>query len=760
MNTVHWTAATRALTLACLTIALALGAGAGLRDDGSAWARGIEKLPQSDPAALDEVWTDDHWVGFLLSGVSSCPTPDGAVGGIWEVTRLFEQSLETGELDAPRPALAGTLARYCAYQWKTNSGAAPDIQVLQVLEGVELARDRHAVVPVAPAAESGTEIALGLVWEQLREAVYRHLDQAVLEPGQDSDPVDIRVAVIDSSPNGEGAVRGDGVPNDGVLGHGLAVGMIIRELGCPEPFNASVPCVSQVANYLGLPLRDGQLDLKNGGVSGRISHLAIAINNAVSDWLVHIDNASEETAQARLVLNLSLGWDPTFGGEFSGSPTELSPATRAVFHAIRQATCYGALVVVAAGNAPGGPNPSAGPMYPAGWESKTAPTRPVCEQIVAGANPQAAQAYASWLARFDQRGHAVFAPTGVYRPLVHAVGGVRADDQPIALTRAGSRARLTATGAHVVSAQPPDAAGSPSEPPAPTEVLTGTSMAAAGVSGVAATVWAYRPELSAAEVIDLVYDSGVSLSVDAEVYWDGASAAPTIHRVSQCQALATACASGGGRCPATPVVSAAAPGGSGCSTVVAYMGALPELGMRDLLPKEVAVTERSASRLVYHLDPMVLCRHSEFVSDVSKYPQTVCPYRQYYSRSMRPGSGPQPYENACPACELEVSSAALMAAQSPGSRASQGTLLLAVSADLPPEATLVNPTLIVDGVEYNLSNVVQSSGGVPGRVDAGQVLEITDIPLTDIPEQATLSVEILYKGDSYSDLSELIITQR
>ncbi|WP_428263786.1 S8/S53 family peptidase [Haliangium sp.] len=713
---------------------------------------------RSDPGVLDQVWTDDTWVGVMPDDSDTCPVPGPARGGTWKTGRLFEQTLDTEPPDQPPPSVEGERARYCVYEWSSPADAAPDLAPLEALRGsgLELDRDGHAMAPTAAGASN---IITRMVWKRLRSAVHRHVDRVERLPGPAQGPDRIRVAVIDASPPGAGEERRDGVPNDGRLGHGMAVGMVAREFGCPLPLEPEAPCVAQVVNYLGLPVVKGRkLDLEHGGYSGHLSHLAISINSAVSDWVYHLENAAPEERHNRLIINLSVGWDPDFGGAVETSPRELRPAIRAVYKALTRAACRGALVIVAAGNAPGGPDPSGGPMYPAGWETEFAPDRAQCEQYVAQANSDGRRRYSEWLAREASRGRRVFAPTGVYRPLVHAVGAVRADDRPIVLTRAGGRPRLAAVGAHVVA--PTWTHGgqqAPDEDSGPTEVLTGTSMAAAVVSGVAASVWAYRPELSPAEVMDIVYSSGVALNRGAEFYLAGSGAAPRIRRVSQCRALAKACAKGDGHCPRR---RGRRPGGkppmAHCKTLAAYAGKLPEFAVTNSLPATVSVTRRSARGLVHRLRPIPLCQHKAFVTDRKRYPDTVCPYRQYYSWLRRPGGGPQPYDHGCPACGAEVHSS--VAAAGTGATTYTATLLIAVNDELNPAAEIVNPTLIVDGVEYDLSSVVQNNSGVVGKLDVGQILEVSDIPLDGVPKQASIAFEVLAGDESFSNLSELLLT--
>jgi hypothetical protein len=104
------------------------------------------------------------------------------------------------------------------------------------------------------------------------------------------------------------------------------------------------------------------------------------------------------------------------------------------------------------------------------------------------------------------------ADTSRYAPLVHSVGGVDGRDERLAITRPWGHPRLAAYGMEVTAPAKKVEKGY-------TEPLTGTSMSAAIVSGIAAGVWRARPTLTAAEVIGLVYSSGRLLDAKAGNRW-------------------------------------------------------------------------------------------------------------------------------------------------------------------------------------------------------------------------------------------------
>ncbi|HSP78869.1 MAG TPA: S8/S53 family peptidase, partial [Myxococcaceae bacterium] len=356
-------------------------------------------------------------------------------------------------------------------------------QLQETLSQAEtLGRDCHVVAPL------GTNATIDAGWTTLHEHFHQQTGRlASLPVDSSSFPEEVRVAVVDSTPHGYDG----GEAGQDRLGHGHAIGRIIRELGCPE---GSPACVAQVANHLALPLVTPTVwDTENGGYFGLQTHLARAIHSSVSEWRSYNENLETGASpQPRLVVNLSLAWDGRYGGAYNVLG-DLPAPVRAVHAAITHAVCRGALVVAAAGNDPGGPDPVIGPMFPAGWETKAAPTPSDCEDLE-GKGYRDEELYPS------------FPPPGWsgYRPLVYAVGGVRGDDRPLASTRPGGRPRTAAPGAHAVAE---DANGNA----VPTDVLTGTSASTAVVSGIAATVWGYRPELSGPEVMGLIRRASVDL---------------------------------------------------------------------------------------------------------------------------------------------------------------------------------------------------------------------------------------------------------
>lgn len=419
------------------------------------------------------------------------------VGGKWASARLF----------------AGTaspeLARYWSFTWSPSTNAAPDFTTLTGYTaklGKDVPqRDCPAVVGLSSISDATA------VWTSLRAKGWDRTARLAQLPAGSASTV--RVAVVDSAARSYASTLTD------TLGHGRAVGRAVRDLACPaDAATTGAQCLGEVENYAALVhLTPTSTNPVAGGYYGTQSELAQAIVGATDDWV----KAATATRLAHLVVNLSVGWDSAqgYGGEYA-VPADLPGAARAVHAAVRHAVCRGGLVVAAAGNRSG--LASSGPMFPAQWETHAAPTADECAVL--------------------EGTRTLPADTATYRPLVYAAGALDAIDRPIASTRLNGRPRLAAYGSNVVSGDPRAVH---------TDILTGTSMAAATVSGIAAAVWAYRPTATANEVMNLVYSSGVDLGVAPDFRLG--TAAGSVRRVSHCGALRAA-TNGTFRCP-TPAAN-------------------------------------------------------------------------------------------------------------------------------------------------------------------------------------------------------------
>lgn len=338
--------------------------------------------------------------------------------------------------------LNGTIA-LSGSGWNTPAATpAPD---LSVFSGRLWGYD--CPVLAAQAEDSGEVVA------QLAESRASETGETSL-PGTTGVPV--RVAVVDS------AVKPfDSTEPDRYV-HGKMVGETIGGLADGRV---------QIRNYLALPLENALSPVENydqGGYFGTVGHLVRAIKQALADW-------APVMATQRLVINLSLGWEPALADPL---------ANLAVVTVLQRATCMGALVIAAAGNRNGS---SQGPLYPARWES-VEPLKTLSASTC------------------EAQGFKLSSPPGPgNRPLVYAVGGLDARDLPLPVTRPrGLPARVAYGSGFVVNPSGADHDG----------IMSGTSLATAVVSGVAAVAWYYAtPGVMADAVMNRLDTTGIDVGI-------------------------------------------------------------------------------------------------------------------------------------------------------------------------------------------------------------------------------------------------------
>jgi Subtilase family len=444
----------RSLTfLGCATaVGILLAAGCGAESPAPPVGQVSAATLAAPPASVDhadEICSGRRMVGRVPLG-ANCPQ---ATGG-WQGGKLFA-GLNHGD---------GGLGRFCVYKWQGS--APPSAQQIANLPSVGpqtpaewLDKDCAAV-----GAASPTEDARAEVQPTLHQSFLTQVGAPAALP---SGGASVRVAVLDSRPEVTGLF-----PED-QMGHGLGMVTIIQNLTCNLMAGL---CPIQMRPHLALNLESPTtVNNVDGGFYGYQSFLARKLVEAV-----HLQQLEAPTA--RLVINLSLGWDAVFN---TGTAHPTSDAVIAVHSALRYATCQGALVLAAAGN-DGGANTPPGPVYPAAWEQQT---------VTCG---------------------------GPYRPLLHSVGGIKADDNPLFNVRAGGRPRLAAP-AHLAT------------PDHPTRLLgpyTGTSAAVAVASAAAALVWSQQPGLSSQQVMGRLFAGSVALGEPAD--YCAAPPCGTIRRLSLC----------------------------------------------------------------------------------------------------------------------------------------------------------------------------------------------------------------------------------
>jgi hypothetical protein len=445
-----------------------------------------EALAQCGEIAKDAC-PGDVWVGIdkTPNMPPSCPTPPPAAG--WATFPLFSDV--TGDLPV--------LAEYCLY---TKSGGTdlPTDWPLWNQDLQDLDKDCAIVGPAAPERHSQW-----LIDEFYREAGRPEGDRDSTSP--------VRLAFVDTGPtnstnpqvdvpyapsiSGPSAAIDPECSDKACSPHGFWLVNMARRMLCRLDSDEGCGNVS-ITSRLAMPRINVAGELKKrdeGGVAGYLSDLAQAVDLEVDEW-------EHDARPDKLVLNLSLGWEPCFGGvvEDAGGVHKLHnpPVTvKAAHDALENAACKGALIVAAAGNFQGPLNyglatsdVEPGPTIPGAWEALPRSTDSSCETL----------------------------PDGAYAPLLYAVGAVDRRNKPIANSRPLSRPRLVAFGDHavipvLVPAQDPKA---PREfQVAGSREFTGTSVATGLVSVAAAARWSASTasDLTGPEIMESIWQSATKL---------------------------------------------------------------------------------------------------------------------------------------------------------------------------------------------------------------------------------------------------------
>lgn len=575
--------------------------------------------PQIAPPALAQAEMRDLYVGVAADG--PCPQLSLEASASWvESTPLLDacQRDEAGRPDcypenpygADRQDDYPQLGKFCLYrreQGDADLTFEPNPNFL-----IDPVPDLHVMATMPPTIDKPSDVSGVRLMESYLaqvEAPFDPLPEMLNEP-----PGNVRVAVLDST--SEGAYDSRYLPSL----HGGGMRMLIERLACPSGVpEDGRPCV-EVVNYLALQmLSHTESGRPRAGFTGTMGQLAEQILQALADWRARKLEAPEE--DLKLILNLSIGWDPIWGGNYGATPgRDLTPPALLVHAALTTAVCQGAIVFAAAGNATWGPEPSAGPMYPAAWERQAAP--PTC-----GGNE------------------------GL--PLVTAVGAVDALDEPLANNRRRGRPRLVAPGRLATindwAIAPPYA---PDDSRPWFGPFTGTSAPTAVASAAAALVWAYNPEQRPMDVLDLLYrySFAIRLVDGTMVHSDfqlGNEAHP-VHRIAVLHAAKCACGvrcDGGQECQFNieppnlnqhppPQIRADLPAIDALPALVPTAGNV-YTAAPQIVPHTVEVC---GGRVVhaYNHDPL----------------QWPCPSLQVHDARLAPFVDPQPKINPCVLCLL------------------------------------------------------------------------------------------------------------
>jgi hypothetical protein len=593
------------LAVTALTVLLAMQPGPATRADPNGGQAVVDT-----PLDVNQAKTLWRWIGVRANPDAPCP-PVEASG--WSVSPLFELP--------GNPTIPPGLAPYCIYERAPGvpTGAADVMPLLDLVGGplVRVDRDAMAVAPYATELE-------GLIGAPAEENFLARAGKPTPLPLTGSQPV--RLAFVDTAATN--AIDPESFP--GTSPHGFSLINMANELLCDEGGGCLADVTSQLALAYVWPApgcpqfnpRVNNPDCRNevdGGRVGLLGDLAQAAYREVDDWL---DTAPPGQ---RLVLNLSLGWLPEFGG--AEPPGSMPVPVQAVLRALQYASCEGALVLAASGNAKNGPDQPVGPLYPGGWERLSAPRAGACNTML-GMPPDPG----------------IFPPPPDRRSVVLAAGGVRNNDEPLFNARPGGEPRAVAFADHAVTQ-------APASPDGRTSVMTGTSVAAAVVSAAAAAAWYYQPNLPPYEVLEQVYTSGTALGRSAEFCVRGTPANPCpfagllVRRVSLCAAADAACAGGGAFCPPAGAL------------------ACPPTGPVDLSAVDLTAFEASA-------EPLDLGPLTDVTSDPACVDETIlytgseptnpCPHQQYHGVWAETWLGPQPGSHPCAGCVVDYSAGGLL----------------------------------------------------------------------------------------------------
>ncbi len=610
-----------------------------------------------DPAVSE---MRNRWIGIKNNPRQDCPDPAGTP---YQLSVLFELGV------GPQPPPG--LEQFCLYVAPVVAGGQPPFPNPSAVGFRALGPDHAAVTQHARRARR-TDLMRQMYSEEYSDLFA--LEGGAMPDLRRSSAPTTRVAVIDSSPT---EAPGSGHLVRGTDDHGFAMANYIRHLLCAPGGG----CIGRVSTRLALPLRYemGTLieDTVNGGDFGTVLQLAEAIQLETADWLT--DGVAD-----RLVINLSLGWHPAYGGEGS-DPTLWPPDVQAVYSALEYARCQGALIIAASGNDAGSPNPdAAGPIYPAGWEMLEVRAAG-CQAASGGTYPIATDVHG--------------------RPLVHAAGAVNEANVEIAIARPESRPPLVAYGDHAAAPDPTSTGGF-------TKIYTGTSVSAAVVSAAAAAVWSNLRPLSAGAVMEQIADSSTAPLGPADAYFCSGPFCPETLRVEVCEAVKYACEAGpyAGTCTRVPPVLA-------CDTSPPFVPQADpaELATFLAITPEVDLVMPWAPRV---LPP--LCGASELYSRRFIPDADPCPLQQHYvAEQAAPLTLPQPHNTACPVCQVSVSTGEVVIEQeAPLDVADSMTLILQhatgpnteiTSTVLPPTNRVVfnlSPTLTADTVAAKVTAMV------------------------------------------------------
>ncbi len=479
----------------------------------------------------------------LVNKAAEAPCPP-AMDERWGVEHLLRQGAVAAMMEGallPKP-----LERFCEYSWEGAQAptSAPsftpaitpsivridpdlDVVVPQAQVPIEAASKEHSKLEPEPtplplpggtlsgyAHLGGDAEVLKVLSGAFQRAVGATPGAPVPTPKNSA-----IVAVVDSvGPSQAGGAYGSAARR---LQHGLAMAELIRDVRCPK---RDADCTAQLFHAQAFPYSGGDpAPQPSGGPLGSQASLARAMTETILTW-----RKNHVPKKTRLIINLSLGWDARYGGALTADPddhmdllngtnTKVPAPVQAVHAVTAWASCNQALMIAAAGNNAGATCEETGAMAPALWERYPAPTRKRCHHVFGS------EAHVYYDDPEGKRGAGA---------LVYAAGGLTYADEAIPNARAGS---LPARATPAFQAVARTGAGY-------TGSWTGTSVATAAVSAIAARLWGdgHGHGLSPHEIMQKIDTSGSALPMTAALHPAG-QAAPSVARISAHDAYARLC---------------------------------------------------------------------------------------------------------------------------------------------------------------------------------------------------------------------------
>lgn len=563
------------------------------------------------------------WIGVRRHQSARCPKPPVLNSGYWFVHDPFEVD---GSPDPVRPI------EMCTFIYVPGTSATPTQQSLLQLSALvtgwnsPLTRIEQSCVKTAGM----TEIIADEMAPRAREAFLEQADRVSPIPVGPLPADMVAIALVDSVPDSDELMETPYVAH----AHGLAVGMLIRDLACPD----GLPCPIRITTHLAFQRRDECTDCEAsdlGGHAGRPAELAVAIHRAVDNW-------QRQFPEMRLVMNLSLGWfdrlDP------NAPATQMPLDMLAVYNALNEASCYGALIFAAAGNTIDGPSPDAGPLYPAAWEMRPTLTDADCWSELGIVTPGSR--------RLD------------YGPLLYSVGGVDGVDQPSLNVRPFGRPLLAAP-AENLAQKTVFSWGDEFR-----SVLSGSSVSTAVASAAAAVAWSYQEQEPSLEIAELLYESGEPLYGQTADYCYGRTSCDEIHRISMCGVLQQTCSTWRATCPDRYPIS--------CSRRPAYSDdrVTVDPGLSLYFEANVQKVPPQPTATAY----VAVCG-GDVTAPIGST-DIPCPNDQYANSVADPANHPQPGAIPCRLCML------LRSTPPPELK-----LYVAINSDFPPGTTITNASI-------------------------------------------------------------------